>query len=156
MKENLEKLFQDYIDNPSLVAQQKIADFYNNVNIEKEVIEEKIKDFLKKDLPNGGIDWEIFFESNMNFWEDIYLIKQDHVAKKFHNGVLESHNDIVLLESSIDMCEIACQNTIEIKGLDKKIEDIWIKTFKEFPQFKEMLEKERVNKKKRLKKFLKV
>jgi flagellar biosynthesis/type III secretory pathway ATPase len=43
---------------------------------------------------------------------------------------------------------------MEIKGLKEKIENIWFNTFKEFPQFKEMLETERAAKKERLKKHL--
>lgn len=155
MKKTLEELFQDYIDSPSLETQDPIASYYEKNSKDRKEVEEKIKSFLKQDLPEGGISWTIFFEGNMKFWREVYLIDQEHVAKKNYERTLKNHNSSsFFLESSIDMCEIACNNTIEIKGLKERIEEIWINTFKEFPQFKEMLEAERVAKKERLKKYL--
>ena len=91
----------------------------------------------------------------MKFWREVYLIDQEHIAKKNYERTLKNHDSSsFFLESSVDMCEIACNNTIEIKGLKERIEEIWINTFKKFPQFKEMLESERIAKKERLKKYL--
>lgn len=157
MKKTLENLFQDYIENPSLEKQQAIASFYEKNSKDRKEVEEKIKKFLRQNLPEGGISWTIFFESNMKFWREIYLIEQEHTAKKCYERAIKNKNhdnNIFFLESSIDMCEIACNNTIEIKGLKERIEEVWMNTFKEFPQFKEMLEAERVAKKQRLKKHL--
>lgn len=155
MNKTLEDLFDDYIKNPSLETQDPISSYYEKNSKDRKEIEEKIKNFLRQDLPEGGISWEIFFESNMKFWKEVYLIDQEHVAKKNYERTLKNNDSSsFFLESSVDMCEIACNNTIEIKGLKERIEEVWINTFKEFPQFKEMLEAERVAKKERLKKHL--
>jgi len=51
MKKTLEELFQDYIDSPSLETQDPIASYYEKNSKDRKEVEEKIKSFLKQDLP---------------------------------------------------------------------------------------------------------
>ena len=154
MEKTLQDLFQKYKNEPSVETQQAISNFYiKNIEYRKE-IEKNIKDFVKQDILKGGISWTIFFENNMKFWEELYLIEQEKIALKNYNLFLRSENNHYLLEGSVDLCEIGCSNIQEIQELPKKVEKVWLDVFQKYPEFKIILNDNRKKKEERLKKYL--
>ncbi len=155
MEKKLQELFQEYKNEPSVKTQQTISKFYiKNIEYRKE-IEKNIKDFVRQDFVlKGGVSWTIFFENNMKFWEELYLIEEEKEALKNYNRFLKSENNHFLLEGSVDLCEIGCINIKEVQGLPEKVEKVWLDVFKKYPEFKIILDENRKKAEERLKKYL--
>lgn len=155
MSQILEDLFQNYINHPTLNSQKEIADFYKTEAKDRINIENKIKSFLRKDLPKSEIEWHYLFESNLQFWQDVYLIEEEKVAFKNYQRTVKNHKEnSFFLKSSIWICDSSCENTSNVKGLKEKIENIWITKFKNFPEFETLLKNYRKEKEERITKYL--
>lgn len=149
MNTKLESLLQAYSDSPTLRTQQAIEDFYVVSYQDRSEIQKRLIDFVKNNNVQGaGIEWSNFFTFDKEFCKEIILAMEENNAKQQLQICLDNKNK-VFIEMSVDLCLAISGNYFEISGMSEKIENVWLHTFKDIPDFKEILTIEKAEKTKR-------
>lgn len=153
MNLTLKELLDQYSADPTLKTQEAVSNFYVKNPDNRSEIKEELKSFFRTDYPKGGIGWELYFDFDMTFWQDIYLINEEKTAKEYLSLYSNGKKDFFLNFAS-NMLYSSCNNTLNIPNLNGKIEKVWFEVFKNEPEFMQVVNQSRIERAENLKKYM--